>query len=227
MFIFLDESGDLGFDPDKPRSSKSFTITLLVCHDRKTLNAIKAAVKHTLRNKLNKKKGKRRIVHELKGSATSPEVKSYFLRKMPAKGWKLYAISLNKARVYPQLKTKAGKKKLYNFLTKELLMTLRADDGKTQTVNLVVDRCKDSEDRKDFNAYIQANLETAFPLETAVYVTHEDSQANAGLQAVDMFCWGIQRKENDGEGAWYKQYSGHIAHLVHYLPEKKKGACAA
>ena len=33
MFIFLDESGDLGFDFDKAKTSRYFVITLLVCND--------------------------------------------------------------------------------------------------------------------------------------------------------------------------------------------------
>ena len=34
MIIFLDESGDLGFDFCKPKTSSKFVITLLVCDNR-------------------------------------------------------------------------------------------------------------------------------------------------------------------------------------------------
>lgn len=133
---------------------------------------------------------------------------------------------MNKRRVDTHLQTKTGKKKLYNFLTKELLKTLPSTTD-IPSVNLVVDRCKDSEDRKDFNAYIKANLETSFPIETNIYITHETSHENAGLQAVDMFCYGIQRKENQKDEQWHDKFSKHIAHHIDYLPEKKKGARAA
>jgi len=33
MIIFLDESGDLGFDFNKPKTSCKFVITLLVCQN--------------------------------------------------------------------------------------------------------------------------------------------------------------------------------------------------
>ncbi len=148
---------------------------------------------------------------------------------MPLSGWRLYAITVNKSRVYSYLRSKSGKKKLYNFLTKELLKAIQLKDLIT-VVNLVVDRCKDSEDRKDFNAYIKANLETAFPLETTIYITHENSQENANLQAVDMFCWGIQRKENNDDTLWYNEFSHALARHIHYLGKaenKKGGACAA
>jgi hypothetical protein len=228
MFIFLDESGDLGFDLDKRGTSKTFTITLLVCDDRSVMRKIQTAVKRTLKNKVNTKH-KHLKVHELKGALTSADIKSYFLKKMPSSGWKLFAITVNKCRVYPHLRTKSGKKKLYNFLTRELLKAIQPQIHIT-TVNLVVDRCKDSEDRKDFNAYIKANLETAFPLETTIYITHENSQENANLQAVDMFCCGIQRKENNGDELWYNEFRHNIGAHIQYLGKaeiKKGGACAA
>ena len=153
----------------------------------------------------------------LKGTDTSLEIKSYFLGKMPKTGWGLYAISLNKLRVYDYLKTAQGKKKLYNFLTKKLLETLPVRGKHIVTVNLVVDKSKDSADRKDFNAYIRANLETTFPLKTAIYITHEDSQANKGLQAVDMFCYGMQKKKVAADASWYKQFSPYIIKHIDYL----------
>jgi hypothetical protein len=76
MFIFLDESGDLGFDPNK-NNSRHFTITLLVCEDKQVQDQIKKAVKRTLKNKINHK-AKKRIVEEIKGTGTSLEVKKYF-----------------------------------------------------------------------------------------------------------------------------------------------------
>lgn len=217
MFIFLDESGDLGFDFDKAATSKTFTITLLICHDKEALKGIQKAVKRTLKNKINSKKNKKRKVTELKGTGTSAAVKKYFLDKMPNDGWEIFTIVLNKSRVHDHLQTKAGKKKLYNFLTKELLGTMRFPQSDIENVNLVVDRCKDGHDRRDFNAYIQANLETAFPLETKIHITHEDSQNNAGLQAVDLFCWGIQRIHNNKDDDWYREFSGSVSRYIKYL----------
>ena len=84
----------------------------------------------------------------------------------------------------------------------------------------MVDKCKDGDDRKDFNAYIKANIETSFPLETNIYITHENSQENAGLQAVDMFCWGIQRKANSKDDKWYSAFKGHVSRYINFLPPK-------
>jgi hypothetical protein len=85
MFIFLDESGDLGFDQNK-NNYRHFTITLLVCEDKLVQDQIKKAVQRTLKNKINHKAKKKRIVEELKGTGTSLEVKKYFCDKMPEQG---------------------------------------------------------------------------------------------------------------------------------------------
>lgn len=49
LHIFLDESGDLGFDLSKSGTSRYFVITLLVCEDLQTQNGIISAVKRTLK----------------------------------------------------------------------------------------------------------------------------------------------------------------------------------
>lgn len=224
MFIFLDESGDLGFDFSKEGTSKTFTIALLVC-EQSTLSKIDKAVKRTLKNKINNKR-KRTKIQELKGTSTSIEIKKYFLDKMPSDDWKIYSITLNKERVLPHLTTKSGKKKLYNFITKELLNALKTSTLNIPAVHLIVDRCKDGKDRKDFNAYIKTNLEQSFPFETSIYINHEASHNSTGLQAVDLFCYGIQGKYNLGKTEWYDCFKSKIQKHKNYLP-KSSGARAA
>ena len=99
MFIYLDESGDLGFDWTKKSTTPYFIITLLVCYDDDTKNKIRKAVKRTL-NKLNYKKNKKRITHELKGTSTRVAIKNYFYQQLPHDGWNIYGAILNKKRVY-------------------------------------------------------------------------------------------------------------------------------
>ena len=86
MIIFLDESGDLGFDFESKRPSETFTITLLVCDNAVVVRRIERAVKRALKNKLNHKKSTRKV-SELKGSATSISIKQYFARHLPNEGW--------------------------------------------------------------------------------------------------------------------------------------------
>ena len=120
--------------------------------------------------------------------------------------------------VYEYLQTKTGKKKLYNFLTKELLEKIKYSDFKdVERVNLIVDRRKDGADRKDFNAYIKSHLETSFSMVTEVYISHESSLDSPGLQAVDLFCWGIQRKEELNDEEWFNCFNSNVSRYIPYL----------
>lgn len=216
MIIFLDESGDLGFDWSKQKTSRFFVITLLVCDSSEIQEGFKKAVRRTLKNKLNHKKSNNRITHELKGAATALNIKAYFQRHVPRKGWRIYSVTLNKARVNQDLQTKQGKKKLYNFLARFLLEQVVFPETQ-KSVNLVVDRCKNSEEVKDFNQYVENQLEALLPLETKLFISHGASQENPGLQAVDLYCWGIARKDDKDDRAWYDLYRDKVVFETIYL----------
>lgn len=218
MYIFLDESGDLGFDFSKPGTSKKFTIALLICENAIVYKNIKSAVKKTLARKINVK-NKKMKVDELKGSNSSLAAKQYFLNLMPPSGWYIYAITVKKEKIHNHLRTKNVKNKLYNFVTKELFTSLNFPKSIHQ-VSLVVDKCKNGADRTDFNAYIKTHLENTFKLDTKIHIEHENSHNSPGLQAVDIFCWGIQAKEN-GNDDWHKLFGNKITKHIKWPYSKK------
>ena len=154
MFIYLDESGDLGFDFSKNKTSKKFVITLLVCHTQGAQKDFKKAVRRTLKNKLNKKKSKNRRIVEIKGTNTILSNKQYFFRHVKNSNWDIYSVVLNKERVHSRLQTRSGKNKLYNFLARFIIEKppLRRTYS---NVRLVVDKSKNRDEIKDFNRYIK------------------------------------------------------------------------
>lgn len=216
MIVFLDESGDLGFDFHKRKTSRKFVITLLVCDDIAAAAGFQKAVRRTLKNKLNHKKGSGRVVQELKGTGTALAIKEYFFRHVPADGWWIYTVALNKERVEMRLRSPANKKKLYNFLARFLLEHVDLKNS-APAVTLVTDRCKNKEEIRDFNQYLANQLEALLPLNVPLNIYHERSQDNPGLQAVDLFCWGIFRKAECDDVAWYRVFSGKIAFETEYL----------
>ncbi len=96
MWIFLDESGDLGFDLCKKGISPYFAITILVCDHKQAYDKIKTAVRRTLKNKLNNRKNNKRVIQNLKGEATATGIKKYFLSNFPEDGWRLNAVKIQK-----------------------------------------------------------------------------------------------------------------------------------
>lgn len=213
--IFLDESGDLGFE--KAGSSKTFVVTLLVCHSLQTSGEIRKAVERTLKNKLAKGRPQSRP-SELKGSQTHPAILGYFFRQLPVIGFSLYAVVLNKERVNEPLRTKQGRKKLYNFMAKFVIEKVDIRSLKPERVLLVVDRSKKMEDIQDFNRYLETFLTNQLPPETPLDIHHEDSQKDKGLQAVDVFCNAMFRKYERDERELYNQFRGYIKFETLYLP---------
>jgi hypothetical protein len=220
MYIYLDESGDLGFDFAKRKTTKKFVITLLVCHTDAARREFRKAVRRTLKNKLNKKKHGTRSVVELKGASTTFAVKRYFFRHIKSNEWGIYSLVLNKPRVDEHLRTRVGKKKLYNFLSRFLLEKMNLGEVYTN-VELVVDRSKNKEEIKDFNQYLINQVESLLPLNTAVHISHLTSEERAELQAADLFSWGIFRKHEYGDYEWYRVFGGKISFETEYLRDEQ------
>ena len=78
-YLYLDESGDLGFDFVNKKPSKFFTVTILALSSQDNNRKLIRAAKITLRRKLNNPKHHKRIACELKGTGTTMEVKKIFL----------------------------------------------------------------------------------------------------------------------------------------------------
>lgn len=220
MIIYLDESGDLGFDFENKHPSKKFVITLLVCESGAVTREFRTAVRRTLKNKLNRGKKGSRIVQELKGTDTTLAIKRYFYRHSPKNGWQIYTVVVNKERVYENLQTKAGKKKLYNYISRFLLERVNLA-GAGKAVTLVVDRSKNKDEIADFNQYLGNQLEALLPLDVPLNIYHQHSHENAGLQAVDLFCWGVFRKYEHGDHDWYREYGGRIVFETEYLRDRQ------
>nr|MBC8551144.1 DUF3800 domain-containing protein [Candidatus Brocadiales bacterium] len=211
-----DESGELGFDITKGKTTKKFVITLLVCNTDAARIDIDKAVRRTLKNKLNRKKKNARFVSELKGTGTTIEVKKYCLRHITNREWVVYALILNKARVESHLQTKMGKSKLYNFLSRFLMEKVDLSSAQ-RNVELIVDRSKNKEEVRDFNQYLANQLNALLPLNTNLNIQHLTSQENTGLQAVDLFCWGIFRKYEHNDFEWYREYRHRLTYEEEYL----------
>ncbi len=216
MFIYLDESGDLGFNFNKRKTTKKFVITILVCTSEKARKDFRKAIRRTLKNKLNRKKHRSRYITELKGTDTTLEIKKYFFKNIKNDDWGIYTLALNKIRVEPQLRTRTGKKKLYNFLSRFLLEKLDISNV-TSNVELIVDRCKNKEEVRDFNQYLINQLEALLPLNTALNILHLTSKESSGLQTVDLFSWGIFRKYEYADTEWYDIYRDKIKFETEYL----------
>jgi Protein of unknown function (DUF3800) len=222
MYIFLDESGDLGFDFSNKNSSNYFCITLLVCYNKRTFFSFKSATKRTLLAKFNHKNTKK-VTSELKGSGTTLSVKQYFykqLSKCADQDWEIYSVIVDKVALFKQASEYLESHRLYNLLSREIME--RVDfSSLNDHVQLIVDKCKGKHERSIFDYFLKTNLESKLPINVSLNILHELSHNNVGLQAVDIFCHGIVRKHALSDISWYSEFSNKIVEEIRWKPKLK------
>lgn len=202
-YLFLDESGDLGFDFVNKRPSRFFTICVLATSSRDSYIGIRNGVKRTLRRKINKRGKARDYKHEIKGTQTSLEAKGYFFKQVSRLRFGIYAVTLNKRRVYDELAR--DKARVYNYISRLVLDEIpfeQADDR----IQLYIDRSKGSCEIREFNDYIVRQLEGRIQPRVPLNIDHLGSHEEAALQAVDMFANGIFRKYEFGDSRWFEVF---------------------
>ena len=180
-YVFLDESGELGF---KPASSKYFIITLLSCDEGEIYDLRRIMKK--VRAKIIKKKMKK--YPELKGNNSTDKIREEVLRRFAKTQAEIFVIILEKSKVYEYLKNK--KDKLYNYLSNLILNECSLEESH---ICLVVDKSKTNRSlREDFDNYIRNNLSQKNN-NCNLIIKHENSQKEGCLQVLDFISWSIFR----------------------------------
>lgn len=180
-YIFLDESGELGF---KKSSSSYFIITLLSCDEGEIYNLRRIMKK--VRSKIIKKKMKK--FPELKGNNSSDKIREDVLDRFAKTKSEVFIIILDKSKVYEYLKEK--KNKLYNYISNLILNECSLDES---NINLIVDKSKTNRSlREDFDNYIRNNLNQK-DHNCNLIIKHENSQKEGCLQVLDFISWAIFR----------------------------------
>ncbi|MEW6619295.1 MAG: DUF3800 domain-containing protein [bacterium] len=206
LYLYLDESGDLGFDFSKPKTTGYFIITLLVIESGFVIRNIEKAVARTLKSKVNYVR-KKNISLELKGSKTSIGTKRYFYRQIKNDPFSLYVVVFNKKKVPETLRK--DKERLYNYLARLIIERCPLKKASSRII-ITLDRCKTKEEQRTFDAYLLYQLEGSLSPKVKLNVFHLDSKTSKGLQAVDLFCWGIFRKYENKNLDWYEIFKEKI-----------------
>lgn len=198
-YIFLDESGDLGFNPNK-KSSRFFIVTFLFVEDKRP---IEKAVKKThaeLSQKLKKKVGELHAVNE------KPITRQRLLKRLHEKECSIMVIYLNKKKVFTKLQDE--KQVLYNYITNILLdriFTRRLVAEKAEgeaVIELIASR---RETNRFFNENFKDYLESQVRNNHSknIVISIRTPQEEKGLQAVDYISWAIFRKYEGGDDGYY------------------------
>lgn len=201
MVIYLDESGDLGFNFSLTKTSKFFVITALVFKD---IRSLKRAI-----NQIEKFKKSHKI-EELKGKNIHPNDKTqlhFYLRKL---SWTLHAILVDKRKITNFIRYTD----FYDELTVKVIKSCFKNHAKLTTINIILDRCKNTEhEMKTLNNKIISALQNlSAPNEIKIH--HADSKREPGLQMVDLYSYGIFIKYESGKKDWFNYFKNKINILI-------------
>ena len=82
---------------------------------------------------------------------------------------------------------------------------------------LILDRSKSPKEVREFNHYILRQLEGRLDPKVPLDIKHENSCQYHGLQAVDLFSWGIFKKYEKKDSEWFDVFKGKVAFEEQYL----------
>ncbi len=217
LFAYLDESGDLGFDFVNRKPSRYFTVCVLAVKGAENDRALSKVVQAVLRRKVFPKYRSGNL--ELKGSLIPIETKKYFFRKLSSVHFSLHFVTLDKRTACAGLF--AEKERLYNYIARLALEKVNFSDAAVRVI-MTVDKLKPRQGVRAFNTYVLQHLKARIDPLVPLDIFHMASQESPGLQATDMFSWGVFRKYERGDTDWYSVFRGKITSESVYRPEKEE-----
>jgi hypothetical protein len=199
-YIFLDESGDLGF---KPTSSKWFLFTLVLTNNHRKIEKIIKKVKAGLR------KGKKNI-HELHAYDSLELTRKKILKLLSeTEDLKVLCIVLNKKKVHVDFKNQ--KNYLYNYTANILLELLHGKEivDINEPIFLYIDQKDTNKNlRNALEEYLKDNFGKKGNGKISIKI--KPSHSERCLQAVDFVSWAIFRKYEKGDYEYYEMIKDKI-----------------
>lgn len=216
FYLFLDESGDLGFDFNKPGTTKHFVETVLLLPDTAAKRAMEKAVARTIKTKISpSRKDRSRL--ELKGATTDFKIKQYFWRQCAKIDFDIYSVILDKKALPNKLHSQTSR--IYNFMARQVVDEVPWPKADTRIV-ISIDRSKPPQEIQIMNQSLLVQIQGRIAPNLPLHIYHVNSLAIKELQAVDMFSWGIFRRYEKNDTAWYDCFSEKIKREIKFSVSK-------
>jgi hypothetical protein len=192
----MDESGDLGFDFRKKKTSKVFIITFLFVKNKRPLEKIIRKTHSELQKKYKRRFG---VLHCVK---ERPVTRKRLLKRMSEKKCFVMTIYLNKKKVYTKLQNE--KQVLYNYVANILLDRVYSKRiiPLSGTIKLVASKRETNKFlNENFKDYLNSQVKNRHKIKMEVVI--KSPYEEKSLQAVDFISWAIFRKYEYGDDSYY------------------------
>jgi len=196
LYVFIDESGDLGFTKN---STKYYVIATVEARDLLELSRVAKRVRKTIGKK-------KKNIPELKFSKSDDVIRRRFFDKLVKENITFSAIVLHKRMVYNYLRNK--KEKLHNYLAGLLAESLCYEYSNEREFSLIIDKfIMNTEKRLEFDVYLGHRLSNSYTGVNIpkIEITHEDSKVYPGLQAVDFVAGSVFQYYERGNNEFYEK----------------------
>jgi len=192
-YVYFDESGDLGFDFSKEKTSRHFVVAMLFCHDSKKIEKF---VKKTFASfSKTEVKSLNGVLHAHK---LRPTVRRRILRQLLGEDISVLVIVLNKEQVHAELHK--AKHVLYNYVVNILLDRLMRK-GLFDCEDVVEVVAAQRETNKflndNFSRYLREQSIKNHAMRISVSI--KTPKERKGLQIADLLAWSFFRKYEHGD----------------------------
>jgi hypothetical protein len=197
MYLFMDESGCLGFDFNKKKTSKYFVVTCLFTSSKRPLEKIVKKVHGGLGRQLHKHPG---VLHCHK---EKPATRRRLLSQLKEKDCSIMVIYLNKRKVYTRLQDE--KHILYNYVTNILLDRIfsKRFSSKMGHITLVASKRETNKFlNENFSSYLNHKVSNTHNIPFTVIIKTPAEEKS--LQIVDFISWALFRKYEYGDESYYE-----------------------
>jgi hypothetical protein len=193
---YLDESGDLGFDFSKKKTSRYFVVAILLCQDPKPVSkVVKSIFSGFNKTEIRNHHG---VLHAFK---ERPETRRRLLRGLSDSNVSILIIRLDKYQVYSQLPDESHV--LYNYVANVLFDRLITKElvPLNEPIQLIASRRETNRFLNEgFRSDIQNSIRERHGIEVEIEIK-APSQAK-GLQAVDCLAWSFFRKYEHSDDSY-------------------------
>lgn len=196
-FLFLDESGDLGFNFIKKGTSRNFVIACLFTNNKRPIEKV---VRKTHSELAKKYKRRFNILHAFK---EKPLTRKRLLGRLTEKDCVIMIIYLNKKKVYTRLHNE--KAILYNYVANILLDRIYKKHflNLQKPVMLIASKRETNKFlNENFRNYLNKQVANNYKEDLVIVIKspHEEK----ALQAVDFVSWAVFRKYEHKDNSYYK-----------------------
>lgn len=203
-YIFLDESGDLGFNFQKSKTTKFFVLTFLFVENKRPIEKIVNKIFCGFSKKEIRSHGG--VLHCYK---EHPKTRFRLLNLLNEKDISILSIYLNKKKVYSRLQDE--KHVLYNYVVNILLDRICTKKliPLDQPITLIASRRETNKFlNHNFSAYLQRQSKNNINLSLTIEIKtpHEEK----ALQVTDFACWSIFRRREHGDESYYNVFKSKI-----------------